>query len=107
MMGMPRRVLSAWLWNWLTMSTHAAGVFGVGVDPPPDSTDPNPNVAIIVGMPDGAALGLRHLTDLLLDGHAREQVLDAAADRRTRVEVRRVVHSGGQILGRAGDVREQ
>ncbi len=46
MMGMPSRVLSAWLWNSLTMSTQAAGVFGVGVEPPPDSTDPSLSVAI-------------------------------------------------------------
>jgi hypothetical protein len=33
------------------MSAHASGVFGVGVDPPPDSTDPSLQVATSVGSP--------------------------------------------------------
>jgi hypothetical protein len=49
MIGMPRRVLSACSWNSLTMSTQASGVFGVGVEPPPESTDPSISSAINVG----------------------------------------------------------
>src|SRR3954449_8634526 len=43
------RVLSAWAWNWLTIAAQAAGVLGVGVEPPPDNTDPRFHWAITVG----------------------------------------------------------
>jgi hypothetical protein len=33
------------------MSAHASGVFGVGVEPPPDSSDPSLQVAIRLGSP--------------------------------------------------------
>src|SRR5262245_2587778 len=51
MIGMPRRVLSAWVWNSFTMSTHAAGMLFAGVEPPPDSTEPSLSVAIMLGLP--------------------------------------------------------
>jgi hypothetical protein len=38
----------------LTIATHASGVFGVGVEPPPESTEPSLNVATIVASPNGA-----------------------------------------------------
>ena len=34
--------VSACRWKPSTMSAQAAGVFGVGTDPPPDSTEPRP-----------------------------------------------------------------
>ena len=37
---MDSRVAMAARWKRLTMSTQASGVFGVGTEPPPDSTEP-------------------------------------------------------------------
>ena len=64
------------------MSAQPAGVFGVGTDPPPDSTLPSRSVVICDRVRvDLAALGLGHLADLLLEAHAPEEVRDALGDR--------------------------
>ena len=47
--GIPSRVSSAASWNASTMLAHASGVFGVGTDPPPDSSDPSRQVVTSVG----------------------------------------------------------
>ena len=65
----------------MTIATQAAGVFGVGVEPPPDSTEPSPTGDLSGVAGDSAALGLRHLADLLLERHTAEQVRDAPFDR--------------------------
>jgi hypothetical protein len=44
--GMCRRVASAARWKRSTMSAHAAGVFSVGVEPPPDRMLPSAQVVI-------------------------------------------------------------
>ena len=40
--GIPSRVSSAARWKRSTMSAHASGSFGVGVEPPPDRIEPSP-----------------------------------------------------------------
>jgi hypothetical protein len=47
--GICSRVVSAAAWKLSTMSAHASGVFGVGTEPPPDSTEPSRLVAISDG----------------------------------------------------------
>jgi hypothetical protein len=54
MMGIPSRVCRAWAWNASTMSAQASGVFGVGTEPPPDSSDPSRQVATSDGSPETA-----------------------------------------------------
>ena len=72
------------------MSAQASGVFSVGVEPPPDRMLPSFQVVIGVSSANTrVALGLRHLPDLLLERHAREQVGHALSHRQVRVLVRR------------------
>ena len=68
----------------------------VGVDPPPDRMLPSSQV-VIGGLvvEHLVALGLRHLPDLLLERHARQQVGHALSHRQARVLVRRAVGGGG------------
>src|SRR4029450_424936 len=54
MSGMPSRVWRAWGWKASTLSAQASGVFGVGTEPPPDSTDPSRQVATSDGSPETA-----------------------------------------------------
>jgi len=42
MIGICSREASAWVWKPSTMSAQPCGVFGVGVEPPPDRIEPRP-----------------------------------------------------------------
>ena len=85
------------------MSAQAAGVLGVGTEPPPDSTLPRLVGGDLGGVGvDARALGLGHLADLLLQGHPAEQVGDPLAvgsvgswyGRTSAAEAVRIVEAG-------------
>jgi hypothetical protein len=70
------RVASAALWQRSTVLAQACGVFGVGVEPPPDSRAARCQVVIGWRRVDVVALGLRCLTGLLLRRHSGGEVGD-------------------------------
>jgi len=73
------------------MATQAAGVFGVGVEPPPESTDPRPLRDQRRVVRDGGPLRLGHLPDLLGERHPPQQVGDAPLHGQPKVVVRQPV----------------
>src|SRR3954468_7007601 len=87
---MCRGVLNAYDWKVLTMSTQAEGSFGVGTEPPPDSTEPSRSVVI---WPGSAVTAPRSACVIW-------PILSSSVIRRIRSATRRSVESRGSRYGR-------